>query len=281
MWVGENHDQIEPGDAWTKIPAKALGTHTNMPSRQTDPFHADRVQAILEVVKIGEDLTSEEHEKVRNLIAVHADCFTLSVRKVVPAKDAMLHLEVPNDMPLPTKTRQRTFTPPQRHYLHKKILEMLEAGIIKRADPAKIKCVSPTMLGQKQHDGAGLMLEELQHKVNQECTAAGLTPYFQVPSRQDVDTPAATHEGEQKWRICQDFREVNKYTKVTPMPQGDIRAKQHRLSGQRYVSVIDFASGFYTVEMLRSAGLAIIRAYIWHYCAYVIRVHWMPQTGMP
>jgi hypothetical protein len=57
------------------------------------------------------------------------------------------------------------------------------------------------------------------------------------------------HKGEQKWQICQDFREVNKYTKVAPMPQGDIHAKQHRLSGQRYVSVIDFVSGFYAVEI--------------------------------
>ena len=32
-------------------------------------------------------------------------------------------------------------------------------------------------------------------------------------------------------------------------------------------------------RVLRLAGLAIIRAYIWQYCAYVIRVHWMPQTG--
>jgi hypothetical protein len=57
------------------------------------------------------------------------------------------------------------------------------------------------------------------------------------------------HKGEQKWWICQDFREVNKHTKVTPMPQGDIRAKQHRLSGQRYISIIDFVSGFYAVEI--------------------------------
>jgi hypothetical protein len=33
------------------------------------------------------------------------------------------------------------------------------------------------------------------------------------------------------------------------MPQGDICAKQHRLSSHRYLSVIDFASGFYAVEI--------------------------------
>jgi hypothetical protein len=76
---------------------------------------------------------------------------------------------------------------------------MLEVGIIKHTDPAKIKYISPTMLGQKQHDSAGLTLEELQHKVDQECTAAGLTPHFQVPPQQEAYAPATTHEGEQKW----------------------------------------------------------------------------------
>src|SRR5271155_616748 len=50
-----------------------------------------------------------------------------------------------------------------------------------------------------------------------------------------------------KWRICQNFSQVNKVTKVAPMPQGDIRAKQWHLSGHRWVSGFDFASGFYAV----------------------------------
>src|SRR6267154_197025 len=33
------------------------------------------------------------------------------------------------------------------------------------------------------------------------------------------------------------------------MPQGDIRAKKQRLSGHKYVSVFDFAAGFYAVEV--------------------------------
>jgi hypothetical protein len=126
---------------------------------------------------------------------------------------------------------------------------MLEAGIIERADPAQIRCVSPTTLGQKQHEGQGLTLEELQQKVNEECAAAGLTLHFQVPPRQEGTEAPKPAKGEQKWRICQDFKEVNKHSKVAPMPQGDIRTKQHRLSGHRYVSVIDFASGFYAVEI--------------------------------
>ena len=55
---------------------------------------------------------------------------------------------------------------------------MLNVGIIKCTDPAKIKYVSATTLGQKQHEGTGLTLEELQQKVNRECEAAGLMPHF-------------------------------------------------------------------------------------------------------
>jgi hypothetical protein len=77
---------------------------------------------------------------------------------------------------------------------------MLEAGIIKHTDPAKIKCVSATTLGQKQHKGAGLTLEELQQKVNKECEAAGLTPHFQVPRKQEPEkAEAVTRNEEQKW----------------------------------------------------------------------------------
>jgi Chromo (CHRromatin Organisation MOdifier) domain len=36
-----------------------------------------------------------------------------------------------------------------------------------------------------------------------------------------------------------------------------------------------------TGTMLWLAGLSIIRAYIWQYCAYVICIHWMPRTGVP
>jgi hypothetical protein len=76
---------------------------------------------------------------------------------------------------------------------------MLETGIIEHADPAKIKCISPTTLGQKQHDGAGLMLEELQRKVNDECITAGLKPHFQVPPIDSITTTDPPCEGEQKW----------------------------------------------------------------------------------
>jgi hypothetical protein len=78
--------------------------------------------------------------------------------------------------------------------------------------------------------------------------AVGLGPHFKVGPSKTANTVEPQNQA-QKWQICQDFQEVNKYTKVAPMPQGNICAKQHRLSRHRYVSIIDFASGFYAVEI--------------------------------
>jgi hypothetical protein len=45
------------------------------------------------------------------------------------------------------------------------------------------------------------------------------------------------------------------------MPQGDIRAKQQHLSGHKYVSVFDFASGFYAVKIPKE---------LWPYTAFYV-----------
>jgi hypothetical protein len=84
--------------------------------------------------------------------------------------------------------------------------------------------------------------------VNDECIINGMEPRFDLPPR-TTPTPEDSTPGDTKWRICQNFAQINKITKVTPMPQGDIRAKQQRLSGHRWVSGFDFAAGFYAVTV--------------------------------
>jgi hypothetical protein len=44
--------------------------------------------------------------------------------------------------------------------------------------------------------------------------------------------------------------QLNKVTEVVPMLQGDILAKQQRLSDQQYISIFDFAAGYYAIEVL-------------------------------
>ena len=52
-----------------------------------------------------------------------------------------------------------------------------------------------------------------------------------------------------KWCMRQDFGGINKVTEIALVPQGDIRAKQLRLSGHRYVHVFNFAAGFYGISV--------------------------------
>lgn len=130
---------------------------------------------------------------------------------------------------------------------------MLEAGVIEACKPEDVKCISPTTLAQKVHQGKGLALDELQHRVNDECISHGMEPKFDLPPRTNP-TPDDKPTEEPKWCICQNFAQINKITKVAPMPQGDIRAKQQCLSGHQWVSGFDFAAGFYAVLVDLSQG---------------------------
>ena len=47
----------------------------------------------------------------------------------------------------------------------------------------------------------------------------------------------------------QNFGQLSHICQSAQVPQGDLRAKQQQLAGHHYICVIDFASGFYTVEV--------------------------------
>jgi hypothetical protein len=108
----------------------------------------------------------------------------------------------------------------------------------------------------------------------------GKLPAFTLPEWDIAAEAPPEQPGPQKWCICQNFNEVNKHTVIAPMPQGDIQAKQQRLSGYRYVSVFNFASGFYAVEIPQES---------WPYTAFYVEgrgyfwYKWMPMglTGAP
>ena len=60
---------------------------------------------------------------------------------------------------------------------------MLEAEVIEPCKPEEVKCISPTTLAQKAHQGKGHSLAELQHRVNDECITNGMEPRFDLPPR--------------------------------------------------------------------------------------------------
>ena len=60
---------------------------------------------------------------------------------------------------------------------------------------------------------------------------------------------ATTPTDKPKWCITQNFAQLNKICQMAQMPQGDLRAKQQRLAGYCFICIIDFAAGFYVLEV--------------------------------
>ena len=238
--------QLHGEEELSEVDVEALKNDTNLFTRMTEPHKPERVKELLRLITIGDDLSPEERQSVEKLISDFADIFALSVSEVKTVEGAIHHLDIPSDATFSFKVNQKPLTPPQRRYLYESIDTMLEAGIIEACNPEDVKCISATTLAQKTHQGKGLALGELQHRVNDQCVASGIEPRFDLPPRTSP-TPDDSAQGDPKWRICQNFAQINKITKIAPMPQGDIRAKQQRLSGHRWVSSFDFASGFYVV----------------------------------
>jgi hypothetical protein len=204
------------------------------------------VAKIVELVTIGDDLTEEEHTTVVVLIEEFTDCFALSVSEVKTVKGSEHKLDIKPGSKFATKITNRPFTPPQQKYLNKVLDELLDTGVIRSIAAEDVKCCSQITLAQKAHTNNRLTITELKHRVNDQCVEAGLPTAHDLPPReeqlQDTTTDIPT---EPKWRFCMNFAELNKATAVRPMPQGNIRAMQHNLSGKRWISKFDFASGFY------------------------------------
>ncbi|KAJ7449773.1 hypothetical protein B0H11DRAFT_2247135 [Mycena galericulata] len=138
----------------------------------SDPFNPARVSKIMELVKIGDDISAEEHTLVEATIREYADVYALSISEVKQIPGAVHRLNVPEDAKLNTKIQQRRLTPPQTAYFSKALDAMIEAGVVAPIAAADVKCVSPITLAAKAHQSGGLTIEELHSKINEECARA-------------------------------------------------------------------------------------------------------------
>ncbi|KAG2057631.1 hypothetical protein BDR06DRAFT_878074, partial [Suillus hirtellus] len=120
------------------------------------------VAYIVKAVQYGKALTKEEHKQVEGLAAKYSDIFTCSLTEVLPVPGAQHQLNIPENAMFNLRVWQRALTPPQAQFLHRRIDEMLAAGIIEKAPAEKVKCCATTVLAQKAHEQGGLTLEELQ-----------------------------------------------------------------------------------------------------------------------
>jgi len=198
---------------------------------------------VIAAIHIDDDLSPEENAIVGDLIKEYADCFALSMSEVHHVPGAVHKINIPEGKTFNTKVHQCPLTPPQRTYFNGVLDEMLEAGVIVPIAADKVKCVSPTTLAQKAHQGGGLTLDELKHQVNDQCVAAGIPGKFDLPPRLAAEDSYTAPKGPPKWRVCQNYGELNKVTTVLPMLQGNICTKQQKLcrgGGPFSTSQLDF-----------------------------------------
>ena len=132
-------------------------------TQKTYPFKKEHVDAVIEVIHVGDDLSPKEAMVVRHLIEEYTDCFTLSMNEVHLVPGAVHKIDIPEGKTFNTKVHQHPLTPSQCTYFNTILDPMLEASVVVPIVVDKGKCVSPTTLEQKAHQGRGLTLDELKH----------------------------------------------------------------------------------------------------------------------
>ena len=87
-------------------------------------------------------------------------------------------------------------------------------------------------------------------QIQSQCLEHGISSEFKIPPQPELGPSLPEKQAMPiKWCIYQDFRGINKVTKVAPVPQGNIHAKQLQLSGHQYIHVFNFAAGFYGIRV--------------------------------
>lgn len=225
--------------------------------RTQDPFAEERVTEILSKIEIGQDLSENQKDEVRNLIREYADVFALSLSEVLFVDWYTHKLNLPADAKFSTKVNQHPVTELQKKWFHDILDDMEKSHIIQRVLGEFIKNLSSTNLAPKEAGKTGLMRVEVLRAVNAECIRNRLPPFWEevmLPGESnealleavDVVVP---NEKITKWRVCHAFNTLNKVTQIPPFPAGDLKAKQEFAAGHRWASVIDFAAGYYAVPL--------------------------------
>ena len=151
--VVTNESQHDDEEQPSEISIEAFQGNNKLFTRLDNPFKPERVEEVLRLVTIGDDLSPDQRQKVQDLVRSFVDIFALSVNEVKVADNATHRLDIPKDATFSMKVHQRPLTPPQRKYLYESIDMILEAGVIEPCKPEEVKCISPTTLAQKAHQG--------------------------------------------------------------------------------------------------------------------------------
>ncbi|KAG2135238.1 uncharacterized protein EDB93DRAFT_1107202 [Suillus bovinus] len=199
----EETQSNEPDNLLKEVPTDFLANDKAIFMRLTNPHNP--------LLQYGQDLTLEELEQVKALVTEYADIFTCSLGEVLLVPGAVHLLNIPDGTTFNLRVHQWPLTPPQTQFLHGKIDKMLEVDIIEYTPPKAVKCCANMILAKKVYEQEGMILEELQYTVNEQCSQNGQPPAFMLPECEVPEEPARESSTlkPQKWRICQNFNEVN------------------------------------------------------------------------
>ncbi|KIJ08796.1 hypothetical protein PAXINDRAFT_88351, partial [Paxillus involutus ATCC 200175] len=144
---------MNPSEIIGEIPdlLTELDTEEDIWTHRTNAQNPKRVASIQKMVQIGDDLTPEQHEQVRDLISEFTDTFAATVKEVYLVDFKSFTLNIPPDMVFPTKVNQRPLTLPQRKFLYLRLNKLMESGIICRIAAEDVRAVGATVLAQKAH----------------------------------------------------------------------------------------------------------------------------------
>ncbi|QRV99741.1 Retrovirus-related Pol polyprotein from transposon opus [Ceratobasidium sp. AG-Ba] len=216
--------------------------------RRSDPFKPERVAEILGKIRIGENLTPDQKERVEGLIREFADIFARNLSEVLPVDFTQMKLDIPEGTTFPKRAGQRKLTEPQRQALYGMLDELEEAKIIERVNQDQVAAVSPINMVPKPGGAERPSLKTLQKMANSECKKYGLP--VEHPEVGFYEEETILRPGKPaKWRLVQNFAAVNKVTKVRPFPMGDLGAKQQAVAGHEFVSVMDLQAGFHAIPI--------------------------------
>lgn len=79
----------------SEVEVETFQNNANLFTCMTEPHKPERVQELLCLITIGDNISMEEQQKVRQLISSFTDIFALSVSEVKIVEDAVHHLDIP------------------------------------------------------------------------------------------------------------------------------------------------------------------------------------------
>ncbi|KIK82325.1 hypothetical protein PAXRUDRAFT_153947 [Paxillus rubicundulus Ve08.2h10] len=168
------------------------------------PFYPPQIKAIVEKVTYGL-LPPDKLQWVKDKIGEFADTFILSVREVKPVDFMKFRLNL-GALPqwhveYPMKVNQKPLMQAQKEWYLPVLDEFNKAGVMRDICSDEVKAMHPTVLAQKAHGVLGLMIEEIQWMLEDQCIVHGKPPNPNLLPwpQSEMDAPSEVTPAKLKW----------------------------------------------------------------------------------